>query len=324
MCGCSPVGAPLTAARAAGGGGAAGAPAPPGSDVAGAKGGGKGGKGKARDGDVGGTSGAAHEGHKPDKAGKGDKPDKAGKAGKAGKGGKGGDTQQKGPSDVAQFKSGCSMMGGGPGSAVAGAAEAAGGGGGDLQSVIASLTQVLEQLKAAVAGMAGASGGGGAGGCGGGKAVAGVQGRAASRGQYVAPAAPASGSGGSEDSKFEQRVLELVNRERAKAGLAPVRYNSLLDNAAEKHAAHMSLVGRMAHDGIGDGTPGERIRAEGFRRAWGENVATGQTTPEQVVREWMNSPTHRRNILDPSFRQLGVGQVVGANGRTWWAQEFGA
>jgi uncharacterized protein YkwD len=103
-----------------------------------------------------------------------------------------------------------------------------------------------------------------------------------------------------------------------------VSYNGALDNAAEKHASHMSIVGKMAHDGIGDGDPGERIRGEGWRKAWGETVATGQTSPEQVVREWMNSPDHRRNILDPNFRSMGVGYVTSSSGRSYWAQEFGA
>jgi uncharacterized protein YkwD len=190
---------------------------------------------------------------------------------------------------------------------------------------------VLEQLQAAVKSLGelvskmGTSGGGGsAGGCGGGGKVAGVQGQAAAKKEFVARTASTTATNGREDDAFEQKVLELINAERQRAGLAPVSYNGSLDNAAEKHAQHMSLVGKMAHDGIGDGDPGERIRAEGFRKAWGENVATGQTSPEQVVREWMASPTHRRNILDPNFRQMGVGYVTAANGRSYWAQEFGA
>jgi uncharacterized protein YkwD len=167
-------------------------------------------------------------------------------------------------------------------------------------------------------------GGCGMGGCGGMEGVMGVQGKAASDDQYVAKSLSTTSTAKAEDEKFEQRVLELINQERARAGLAPVSYNGALDNAAEKHAQHMSIVGKMAHEGIGDGDPGERIRAEGWRKAWGENVATGQTSPEQVVREWMNSPDHRRNILDPNFRTMGVGYVTAGNGRSYWAQEFGA
>ncbi len=217
--------------------------------------------------------------------------------------------------------------GGGPESAVAGANALGGGVAGSLQAVLDALKEAIAKLAEAVQGMV-SGGGGGAGGCGsggcGGGDVAGVQGQAATRQQFVARIASTSRSAKKEDDEFEQRVLDLINQERAKYGLGKLTYNGTLDNAAEKHAHHMSVVGKMAHDNIGDGDPGERIRAEGFRKAWGENVATGQTSPEQVVREWMNSPTHRRNILDPNFKQMGVGYVTASNGRSYWAQEFGA
>lgn len=196
------------------------------------------------------------------------------------------------------------------------AATSAGGGGSadlstaldGLRAAVATLKQVVEQLRAG----AGTHG-----------VVAGVQGAAATRKQFVAHVGhvPAASS---EDNAFEAQVLALINRERARYGLRPVRYEGRLDSAAEKHARHMSLAGKMAHDGIGDGDPGERIRAEGFRNAWGENVATGQTSPAQVVREWMASPEHRRNILDPNYSKMGVSYVTAANGRSYWAQAFGA
>ena len=131
-------------------------------------------------------------------------------------------------------------------------------------------------------------------------------------------------SRGGEDHQFEQRVTDLVNAERARYGLQPLSYDSRMDLAAERHNLVQASTNTMAHDGIGDGTPGDRIRATGFRDAWGENVATGQLSPEQVVAEWMASPGHRRNILDPEYRRIGVSYTVAANGRTFWAQEFGA
>ncbi len=127
-----------------------------------------------------------------------------------------------------------------------------------------------------------------------------------------------------EDHAFEQRVLELVNVQRAANGLGTLAYDARLDAASERHNAVQAATRSMAHEGIGDGDPGSRIRATGFTGAWGENVATGQLTPEQVVREWMASPGHRRNILDPNYRRLGVSYTVGADGRTYWAQSFGS
>jgi len=200
---------------------------------------------------------------------------------------------------------------GGGGDAVAGATGVAGSGGNDLITALNALNVAVKALADVVAKMAA------------GGSVAGVQGSAASANQFVAAPTVVS-TASNEDDGFEGRVLDLINIERAKGGLAAVGYNGTLDNAAEKHASHMSVAGAMAHEGIGDGTPGERIRAEGYRNAWGENVATGQTSPEQVVREWMNSPDHRRNIMDPNFTQMGVSYVTASNGRSYWAQEFGA
>ena len=55
-----------------------------------------------------------------------------------------------------------------------------------------------------------------------------------------------------------------------------------------------------------------------------ENVAAGQQTPEAVVAAWMNSAGHRANILNPSFRDIGVGVAKGGSYGIYWAQEFGA
>ncbi len=246
-------------------------------------------------------------------------------AGASGGGPPGKVTQQTGVAGASGDAPGKGKVAGATGGGDAGAGAAALGGGSDLSSILKSLSEAVKALAEAVSKMNVSGGGGSMAGCNMGGKVAGVQGEAATKKQYVArtPQAVAS-SRKDEDDAFEQRVLELINVERQKAGLAPVSYNATLDSAAEKHAAHMAAVRRMAHDGIGDGDPGARARAEGWRKSWGENVATGQTSPEQVVREWMNSPTHRRNIMDPNFRNMGVGLTMGADGRSYWAQEFGA
>lgn len=131
-------------------------------------------------------------------------------------------------------------------------------------------------------------------------------------------------STGAEDSSFEQRVVDLVNAERAAYGLSPLRYNAQLDAAAEAHNSVQVQTRTMAHINIGDGDPGARIRATGFMGAWGENVAVGQNSPDQVVREWMNSPTHRANILNPDFHQIGVSFAQTSDGYSFWTQSFGA
>jgi uncharacterized protein YkwD len=134
--------------------------------------------------------------------------------------------------------------------------------------------------------------------------------------QYAQPIA--------NEDPFEQRVVDLVNQIRASFGLGQLGFDARLDLGAERHTAHMAIVGRMAHEGIGDGTPQERMFAAGWNQAWGENAAVGQTSPEQVVAEWMASPGHRANILNPAFNLLAVGYGTSPDGRPYWTQSFGA
>ncbi|CAL9375127.1 hypothetical protein SUDANB32_00941 [Streptomyces sp. enrichment culture] len=125
------------------------------------------------------------------------------------------------------------------------------------------------------------------------------------------PTAPASGA--------VARVVELVNQERAEAGCAPVTANSTLNTAAQRHSEDMASTGTMSHTGSDGSDPGERITRAGY--AWstyGENVAYGYSTPEQVMQGWMTSPGHKANILNCSFKEIGVG-LSG----TYWTQDFG-
>lgn len=135
---------------------------------------------------------------------------------------------------------------------------------------------------------------------------------------------PAQAQQASYEDPFEQRVVDLVNQARSSAGLGQLSYDYRLDLGAERHTAQMATVGQMAHEGIGDGTPQSRMFDAGWNWAWGENAAVGQTTPEQVVSEWLASPGHRANILNPNFRFLSVGYGTAPDGRPYWTQSFGA
>lgn len=125
-------------------------------------------------------------------------------------------------------------------------------------------------------------------------------------------AAPAVGTG------TEGRVLALVNAARAEAGCPAVTRNAALDRAAADYAAVMARTGTFSHTGPDGSDFAERVRAAGYDDPGGENIAQGQTGADEVMTDWMNSPGHRRNILDCSFRTLGVGEVD-----DYWVQEFG-
>ena len=222
-------------------------------------------------------------------------------------------------------------LGGPAGNAVAGVANISSELKGVLQGLVGVLQKLVEYLQSAGGGNAGS--GCGMAGCDMGGMQHGVKGMAgeaapaaiaAPAPMYIAPAPVAVQASSGEDNAYEQRVLQLVNAERAKEGLGAVVYNARLDSAAEKHNVLQAQQRTMAHLDIGDGDPGTRIRNEGFTAAWGENVAVGQKTPEQVVSEWMASPTHRKNIMDPRFTQMGVSFEQTADGFPFWAQSFGA
>ncbi len=118
-------------------------------------------------------------------------------------------------------------------------------------------------------------------------------------------------------------LLELHNRYRAGEGLPPLAIDDRLGSAAQTHAQDMAVRGVMAHEG-GDGSnPADRVERAGYHYAsTGENVAMGQSTPEEAVRAWWDSPPHRRNILG-QYIQCGAGRSVGADGRIYWCMNFG-
>ncbi|MCZ7456873.1 sigma-70 family RNA polymerase sigma factor [Streptomyces sp. WMMC940] len=120
-----------------------------------------------------------------------------------------------------------------------------------------------------------------------------------------------------------EQVVALVNAERAKAGCGPVRSNDKLETAARRHSEDMAARGYFDHTSPDGTDPGDRITAAGYRwSTYGENIARGQQSPSSVMDSWMNSPGHRANILNCSFKELGVG-IHDASGGPWWTQAFG-
>ena len=130
-------------------------------------------------------------------------------------------------------------------------------------------------------------------------------------------------------SEFANRVLELVNIERANAGVAPLVLDEALCNAANMRAIEMDRTGELSHT-----RPGGRECFTvvdycniGYMMC-GENIAAGQPTPEDVVNGkygWMSSEGHKANILSPEYTKMGLGYSVGlSNGQYsgFWAQEF--
>ncbi|WP_031487104.1 sigma-70 family RNA polymerase sigma factor [Streptomyces bicolor] len=120
------------------------------------------------------------------------------------------------------------------------------------------------------------------------------------------------------------QVVALVNKERSAAGCGPLAEDALLNKAAQGHSEDMAARGFFDHTNPDGEDPGQRITEAGYRwSTYGENIAQGQQTPEAVMESWMNSPGHRANILNCSFKDIGVGIHDGSGG-PWWTQNFGA
>jgi len=133
---------------------------------------------------------------------------------------------------------------------------------------------------------------------------------------------PAPASNG-DYSAFQKKVVELVNKERAKAGLKALKMNSELSKVATLKSQDMAKNNYFDHNSPTYGSPFDMMKRFGITyRTAGENIAMGQTSPEQVMNGWMNSPGHRANILKASFTQIGVGVAKNSAGRLYWTQQF--
>lgn len=129
-----------------------------------------------------------------------------------------------------------------------------------------------------------------------------------------------SAAAGANTEQLERDVIALVNNERNKAGLAPLQYAEDLADAADVRAKE--IVQKFAHERP-DGTSCLTAFPSAGYCGFGENIAWGQRTPEEVMDCWMNSPGHRENILRPEFTHIGVG-CHEDGGRLYWVQTFGA
>ncbi|HEY0279211.1 MAG TPA: CAP domain-containing protein [Solirubrobacterales bacterium] len=131
--------------------------------------------------------------------------------------------------------------------------------------------------------------------------------------------------------------LCLINRARTHFGLVPLRYNADLRDSATGHSDSMVAHGYFSHEGPG-GSVDSRISRTGYidkgvqAFTIGENIAAGaghDGSPWEIFEEWMHSPPHRENILDPSFHDAGVGVSRGvpfgrAGAAATYTVDFGA
>jgi uncharacterized protein YkwD len=124
---------------------------------------------------------------------------------------------------------------------------------------------------------------------------------------------------------FQQQILQLVNAERKKVNAPPLTLNSKLNQAAQNHTNDMVAKRYFSHTSPSGSTMVSRVKAVGYSyRTIGENIAAGKASANDTMIQWMNSAGHRKNILNPSFKELGVGYAPSKDQyRHYWTQVFG-
>ena len=121
---------------------------------------------------------------------------------------------------------------------------------------------------------------------------------------------PREGSG--ESSFTPQNLISLLNQERIINGLSPLKTNLLLEKAAYTKARDMLQNGYFAHTAPDGTKPWNFVKSAGVEYAFaGENLAINYTDADELNRDFMQSPTHRENLLSPLFSEIGIAIVPG-------------
>jgi uncharacterized protein YkwD len=166
-------------------------------------------------------------------------------------------------------------------------------------------------------------------------------------GQNVFKAKPTIGI-----DELEQRIHELINQERAKHGLSLLAWNPILNKVARKHSQDMAQRHYFGHDSLEGHDLSYRYSQQGFVcevqasamfYTGGENIYQSNLyssveyvnnipvaynwndlgkIAQTTVRGWMNSPTHRKGILEPSWRTEGIGAALSNDGKVYITQDF--
>ncbi len=135
------------------------------------------------------------------------------------------------------------------------------------------------------------------------------------------PIGPAPAEARSMTLKEQRKaILKKTNKIRIRHGCPTLALRSPLNTAAQRHAKDMSRKHYFSHTSANGTSWITRIRRAGWKEPAGENIARGFSNARGVTAAWMNSPGHRRNILNCQFNYLGVGFVRSGH---YWVQDFG-
>ena len=132
---------------------------------------------------------------------------------------------------------------------------------------------------------------------------------------------------GTSSSITKEKIIELTNIEREKMGLSSLSENPALDTAATSKAYNMFEENYWAHFAPSGKTPWDFILGSGYKfSVAGENLAKNFSGPEDVVTAWMASPSHKENIINSKYKDIGIAiedGVINGQKTTLVVQMFG-
>ena len=132
-------------------------------------------------------------------------------------------------------------------------------------------------------------------------------------------------------SSEELSFIQLINQYRQSNGLGTLLLSDTISDASTKHSSDMAKYDFFAHDTVqsdyfpAGSTPWDRMRICGYdyNTAMGENIAAGYANAQAVFTGWKNSPGHNANMLNASYRVIGIGLVTGGSYGEYWTTDFG-
>ena len=137
------------------------------------------------------------------------------------------------------------------------------------------------------------------------------------------PKTPSTPSASDNIRALEAEVIRLVNVERARVGRQALVENNELSRIARIKSQDFITNNYFSHNSPTYGSPFNMMRSFGINfTAAAENIAKGQGSAEDAVRNWMNSQGHRANILNSTYNQIGVGVARDSKGVLYWTQMF--
>jgi uncharacterized protein YkwD len=140
----------------------------------------------------------------------------------------------------------------------------------------------------------------------------------------IAPLAPAGDKKPNPLSADEKKIFDLTNQERKKNDLPAYKLNAVLNKLARAHSENMVRQEKFDHKLDGKDV-NDRVKESGYlSNKRGENIAFGEegSTMAMIMKGWMDSEGHRKNILSPDYIEVGVGIALDKDGNIYCTQVF--